>query len=236
LEIGSGGYNAALLRELVGPSGSVTTVDIDPDVTDRATACLAAAGYDDATVLCVDAEQPVDPDRSFDVIIVTVGAWDISPAWVGQLADDGAWVVPLRTFGMTRSWALRRDGDRLVSHSQRLSGFVSMRGEGAHEVRYVDIADGVHLRLDEQEQRVDAEAIGALLALPPAQAWADVSLPPRTVLADLDLWLAAQITDAGQQFVVLTAQQEAVDAGRVAPVFRTTEIINVSRSDLTLCA
>ncbi len=28
LEIGSGGYNAALLRELAGPSGSVTTVDI----------------------------------------------------------------------------------------------------------------------------------------------------------------------------------------------------------------
>jgi protein-L-isoaspartate(D-aspartate) O-methyltransferase len=221
LEIGSGGYNAALLRELVGPSGSVTTVDIDPDVTDRATACLAAAGYDDVTVLCVDAEQPVDPDRSFDVIIVTVGAWDISPAWVGQLADDdGVLVVPLRTFGMTRSWALRRDGDRLVSHSQRLCGFVSMRGEGAHEVRYVDIADGVHLRLDEQEQRVDAEAVGELLAQPAAQAWADVSLPPRAVLADLDLWLAARVTDAGQQFVVLTAQQEAVDAGRVAPAWR----------------
>jgi protein-L-isoaspartate(D-aspartate) O-methyltransferase len=30
LEIGSGGYNAALLRELVGQSGAVTTVDIDP--------------------------------------------------------------------------------------------------------------------------------------------------------------------------------------------------------------
>ncbi|MBV9011858.1 MAG: hypothetical protein JO272_07370 [Pseudonocardiales bacterium] len=29
LEIGSGGYNAALLAELVGPSGHVTTVDIE---------------------------------------------------------------------------------------------------------------------------------------------------------------------------------------------------------------
>jgi len=28
LEIGSGGYNAALLREVVGASGSVTTVDV----------------------------------------------------------------------------------------------------------------------------------------------------------------------------------------------------------------
>src|SRR5262249_10570720 len=30
LEIGSGGYNAALIAELVGAQGAVTTVDIDP--------------------------------------------------------------------------------------------------------------------------------------------------------------------------------------------------------------
>jgi len=44
LEVGSGGYNAALIAELVGPTGQVTTVDIDPDVTDRAARFLAAAG------------------------------------------------------------------------------------------------------------------------------------------------------------------------------------------------
>ena len=34
LEIGAGtGYNADLLAELVGETGTVTTVDIDPDVT-----------------------------------------------------------------------------------------------------------------------------------------------------------------------------------------------------------
>ena len=43
LETGSGGHNPSLLRELVGPSGSVTTVDIDPDVIKRALACLAGA-------------------------------------------------------------------------------------------------------------------------------------------------------------------------------------------------
>ncbi len=35
LEIGAGtGYNAALLRTLVGPTGHVTTIDIDTDITD----------------------------------------------------------------------------------------------------------------------------------------------------------------------------------------------------------
>ncbi|MFI7025739.1 methyltransferase, FxLD system [Micromonospora sp. NPDC049900] len=219
LEIGSGGYNASLLRELVGPSGSVTTVDIDPEVTERAVACLAAAGYSDVTVVCADAEQPVTSDRRFDLIIVTVGAWDVPPAWIAHLAEGGVLVAPVRTFGMTRSWALRRDGDRLVSRSDRLCGFVAMQGAGAHEVRYVDIAQGVHLRLDEGQQ-VDATSVGGLLALPREQAWAGASLPPRTVLADLDLWLAARLRDEVDEVMVLTAQQDAVDAGVVAPAWR----------------
>ncbi|NGM15033.1 methyltransferase, FxLD system [Verrucosispora sioxanthis] len=219
LEIGSGGYNASLLRELVGESGSVTTVDIDPEVTERAVACLTAAGYRDVTVVCADAEQPLVPGPCFDLIIVTVGAWDIPAAWTGQLVEGGVLVVPLRTFGMTRSWALRRDGDRLVSLSQRLCGFVAMQGAGAHDVRYVDVADGVHLRLDEGQQ-VSPNLVGGLLSRPREQAWAGVNLPPRTVLADLDLWLAARLAAEVDQFVVLAAHQEAVEAGVVAPAWR----------------
>ncbi|MFC5188142.1 methyltransferase domain-containing protein, partial [Actinomadura harenae] len=60
------GYNASLLAELVGPAGSVTTVDIDPDVTDRASACLAKAGYHDVKVVCADAEHPVEPGSRYD--------------------------------------------------------------------------------------------------------------------------------------------------------------------------
>ncbi|GLZ16047.1 hypothetical protein Acsp04_62820 [Actinomadura sp. NBRC 104425] len=219
LEIGSGGYNAALIAELVGPTGRVTTVDILPEVTDRAATCLAAAGYNGVTVVCADAEHVIEPGRRYDLIIVTAGAWDIPPAWREQLTDDGVIVVPLRTFGMTRSWALRRSGDRLVSQSHRLCGFVSMQGDGAHEMRYVDIADGVHLRLD-QGQQVDPAVVAGLLTQPRREAWAGVSLPPRTVLADLDLWLPARLTREVAEFVVLSAQEEAVQSGIVAPAWR----------------
>lgn len=99
-------------------------------------------------------------------------------------------------------------------------------------MRYASIAEGVHLRLDEGQQVVTVAA-GELLSQPPAQAWAGVRLPPRTVLADLDLWLAARLTAAGQECVVLTAQQEAVDAGIVAPAWRfgTPAVVH----DGTLC-
>ncbi|MFC4912976.1 methyltransferase, FxLD system [Actinomadura gamaensis] len=219
LEIGSGGYNASLLAELVGSTGSVTTVDIDPEVTGRAATCLAAAGYRRVTVVCADAEHPLAPGRRFDLIIVTAGAWDIPPAWRDQLTDDGVLVVPLRTFGLTRSWALRRAGRALVSQSHRQCGFVSVQGDGAHRMRYVDVADGVHLRLDENQQ-LDAALVADLLSQPGHQAWAGLDLPPRTVLADLDLWLATRLSGEGSQFVVLTAQQAAVESGLVAPSWR----------------
>lgn len=45
LEMGSGGYNSALIAELVGDEGEVVTVDIDADVVGRARACRVAAGY-----------------------------------------------------------------------------------------------------------------------------------------------------------------------------------------------
>ncbi|GAA1837419.1 methyltransferase, FxLD system [Actinomadura chokoriensis] len=223
LEIGSGGYNASLLRELVGSAGSVTTVDIDPEVTDRAAACLDRAGYSDVTVVCADAEHPVELGRRYDLIIVTAGAWDIPPAWREQLTGDGVIVVPLRTFGMTRSWALRRSGDRLGSVSHRQCGFVSMQGDGAHRMRYVDVADGVHLRFDE-DPRTDpdvlARTVADLLTQPRQVAWAGVRLPPRTVLADLDLWLATRLTREAGEFMALTAQETAVESGIVAPSWR----------------
>ncbi|WP_026239952.1 methyltransferase, FxLD system [Parafrankia discariae] len=237
LEIGSGGYNASLVRELVGPTGSVTTVDIDPEVTERAVACLATAGYTDITVVCADAEHPIMPARTYDLIIVTVGAWDIPPAWRDQLVDGGVLVVPLRTFGITKSYALRRRGDRLVSESHRQCGFVFMQGDGAHEVRYIDIAEGVHLRLDEGQQ-VDPARVARLLETPREQAWAGVSLPPRTTLINLDLWLATRLRREAGEFVVLTAQEAAIKAGTVVPSWRfgTPAVLRdgafVYRSDL----
>jgi protein-L-isoaspartate(D-aspartate) O-methyltransferase len=96
LEIGSGGYNAALMAELVGPHGQIATVDIDPDVVDRARRCLLDAGYRRVNVVLADGEEGAAEHAPYDRLIVTVGAWDIPPAWAAQLADGGTITVPLR--------------------------------------------------------------------------------------------------------------------------------------------
>lgn len=119
LEIGSGGYNAALLAELVGPSGQVTTVDIDEDITDRASRLLGEAGYSRVNVVLADAEGGVPEYAPYDRILVTAGAWDVPPAWVAQLAEGGRLLVPLqvracrgrsRLSTPTDAWSVGRRG------------------------------------------------------------------------------------------------------------------------------
>lgn len=83
LEVGAGtGYNAALLDELVGPTGSVTTVDIDPDVTAHARDALIATGHDRVHVITEDGAHGEPDHAPFDKIIVTVGPWDLPPGMV----------------------------------------------------------------------------------------------------------------------------------------------------------
>jgi protein-L-isoaspartate(D-aspartate) O-methyltransferase len=82
LEIGAGtGYNAALLSAL---GAYVTSVDVQPDVADRARAALAYAGVPNATVILGDGYAGV-PGEHFDRVLVTVGVAGISPWWLSQL-------------------------------------------------------------------------------------------------------------------------------------------------------
>jgi protein-L-isoaspartate(D-aspartate) O-methyltransferase len=193
LEIGSGGYNAALLRELTGPEGSVTTVDIDAEVTERARALLGQAGYDDVRVVQADGEYGVPEGAPYDRIVVTVTAWDVPTAWVDQLRPGGRIVVPLRVRGQTRSIAFDRVDSHLESRSTTLCGFVCMQGAGANYERLVPIAgDEVSVCFDE-DQEVDAHPFDGVLDQPRNQTWSGVVVNRDEPLLDLNLWLASTL-------------------------------------------
>ncbi|MFE0788814.1 methyltransferase, FxLD system [Streptomyces mutabilis] len=148
LEIGSGGYNAALIAELVGPTGRVTTVDIDPAVTERATRFLAETGYDGVRVVTADAEhlpERLVPDGGFDTIVVTVDTWDLP--WIGALAEGGRLIAPLRLHGY--HWAIgftKVKGALLSDEPLIVCGFVAMQGDGAWNTNRRTVpGTGVHL-------------------------------------------------------------------------------------------
>lgn len=194
LEIGSGGYNAALLAEVVGPEGRVVSVDIDADITERTRALLHETGYAERVeVLQADAEHGVPGHAEFDRILVTVGAWDIAPAWLTSLVSDGVIVVPLRMNGVTRTIAFHRDGDHLTSSSSEVAGFVPMQGDGARPERILRLPDGhgrhVSLYFDADAPHEPAR-LDRVLALGRAEVWSGVTVEHGVSFADLHLWFA----------------------------------------------
>jgi protein-L-isoaspartate(D-aspartate) O-methyltransferase len=196
LEIGSGGANAALLAEVVGSDGRVVSMDIDPEVINRARAALEVTGYGSrVTVVQADAENRVpELAEPVDAILVTVGAWDLSPAWLEQLSDNGTIVVPLRMNGITRSIGFRREGDHLVSTSAEVCGFVPMQGSGAHDERVFLLSDvhGRHVKLRfDGDVPQDMSLLDGVLATERTEVWSGVTIKHGVSFADLHLWFAS---------------------------------------------
>jgi protein-L-isoaspartate(D-aspartate) O-methyltransferase len=129
LEIGAGtGYNAALLARLVGPAGSVVTIDIDEDICDAARSHLAEVGLDDRVTVVQSDGALGFPGAVFDRIILTVASGDIAPAWREQLAPHGRLVLPLSLGGPQRCVAFVPQAEYLVAHGVRNCSFISLRG------------------------------------------------------------------------------------------------------------
>ena len=74
LEVGTGtGYNAALLGALCGPSGVVVTIELEPDLAERAAQVLARLGLDQVQVVVGDGRDGYPPQEPYDRIIVHGG-------------------------------------------------------------------------------------------------------------------------------------------------------------------
>ncbi len=135
LEIGAGtGYNAAILRFLVGARGQVTTIDVDDDIVTTARAQIAASGYTDVHAILGDGGYGYPPNAYYDRIILTVGAPDVLPAWREQLRPNGLLVLPLSIGPAMYSLALRLlPDDTLSSESLSPCGFIRLRGAFASQ-------------------------------------------------------------------------------------------------------
>lgn len=181
LEIGAGtGYNAALLRYLVGPTGQVTTIDIDRDIVDGARAHLAAAGYRDVRVLRGDGAYGRAGGAPYDRIVLTVGGADVLPAWVEQLRADGLLVLPLSLNGGQFAVALRKyPNGTLVGESLAECGFMRLRGAFGGLERPVEAVAGEWAVTLEERLGFDPARVLALLERP---------LGEEPLPHDLDRW------------------------------------------------
>jgi protein-L-isoaspartate(D-aspartate) O-methyltransferase len=210
LEIGTGtGYNAALLAYLVGDTGQVTTVDIDEDLVDQARHNLAAADVTRVSVVCADGAAGWPAGAPYDRIMLTVGAWDVAPAWVNQLTIDGRLVLPLSLRGVQRCVAFQCTGENLTSVSVAPCGFMPLRGHMTSPQSLFPLGDRLFLEF-EGDRRLDSTALYTALSAPAELLVTGIRVSAIEVFDGLALWLALHQPDIGQLFAIGAAVQRGL--------------------------
>ena len=167
LEIGAGtGYNAALLAELVGATGQIVSVELDPAIARGARRALRECGTR-ARVVQGDGREGWQKAAPYDRIIVTASAAEVPPAWFSQLAEGGLLELPLRFAGgrIQAVVTFEKRSDRLRSVAVLPGGFMPLRGPGipsvtqaASQLSAFEHVDGRHQRL----VHLNGEALGRL--------------------------------------------------------------------------
>ena len=93
LEIGTGsGYQAAILAELVE---QVFSIEIVPELAERAKVDLERTGYLNVTTREGDGYYGWEEEAPFDAIIVTAASDHIPPPLLKQLKPGGRMVIPV---------------------------------------------------------------------------------------------------------------------------------------------
>ncbi len=166
LEIGAAtGFNAALIKHIVGKRGSVTTLEIDNDLSQRAIDNLYAAGMTDVHVVNRDAVSGYEPRAQYDRIIATAGVWDLPNAWLMQLRDEGRLVAPIWLDGVQVSAAFVKQSDgSLLSEDNRPCAFVYLQGLAAGpQVRKRVGSSDLEILADDID-KIDTAALHLLLS------------------------------------------------------------------------
>lgn len=165
LEIGAGsGYNAAVMQHIVGQDGTVTSIEIDPQVAKEARLHLQRAGMGDVNIVDADGALGYAPRASYDRIIASVAVWDVPPAWEKQLKPDGILVAPIGGAAQySAAFRFEPDGS-LYSRENVPCRFIALRGVAAGPAIYRRVnASGLMLISDSIEQ-IDSVAVHVLLS------------------------------------------------------------------------
>ena len=199
LEIGTGtGFNAALIASVVGPSGKVVTVDIQPDLVEDARKCLDLAGYDWVQTVSGDGGYGYPEGAPFDRIILTVASDVITPAWREQLVQGGILVLPFAVLaglvaGHQKSVAFEKRGEELMSVDIQPCGFMPLQGAFAlAQPLQTPLGPDLRLHLSSDPGKalpVEAETLAAWLSQEGLDWDTGVKLTVHELLNDFIAWI-----------------------------------------------
>lgn len=128
LEIGTGsGYQAAILAKL---GLEVYTVEIIPELAERAARTLEANGFSNVHKLNADGYFGWEEYAPFDAILVTAAPDHLPQPLVGQLAEGGRLVIPIGPVGFVQTlWLFEKVAGELEATNLGGVTFVPLTGE-----------------------------------------------------------------------------------------------------------
>ena len=131
LEIGAGsGWSAALLGQLVGPSGHVYSVEIIPDLATRAASAIQALGIQNVRIIEADGGLGYAAAAPYDRVIFTAGTYDLPRYFYEQVKEGGLLLGVIKTEGGGDClFLLRKTEDHFESIESMHVAFVQMTGK-----------------------------------------------------------------------------------------------------------
>ncbi|MDS1269063.1 methyltransferase domain-containing protein [Lipingzhangella sp. LS1_29] len=199
LEIGTGsGLSTALLAELVGPHGHVVSVDLLPELTERAARLHAEAGYANVTFLARDGLDGAPKHGPYTRIV----AWTCPPrlpdAWLDQATVGAVMLHPLPVARLAYSTVMLRsvvaESGTPTTPSVHRGAYARMGGT-VHQARESDDANATSVTgyvsaewLHSRPAQHAVDLLGRLEAAAHSEP-VDLSWPD---CDDLRAWLIAQ--------------------------------------------
>lgn len=128
LEIGTGsGYQTAFLAEC---AGTVYTVELIPELSQRANEKLDSLGYNNIYYRIGDGSEGWEENAPFDRIITTAAAEKMPEELINQLKPGGIAIAPVGQKGNQDLFKITKDDSwRIKSESLGKVTFVEMKGQ-----------------------------------------------------------------------------------------------------------
>ena len=117
------------MGHLVGSGGHVTSLEIIPELAQRAAETIDSLGIANVHIVAGDGAEGYQDSAPYDRAIFTAGAFDLPHYFYEQLRDEGLLLVVIKNEGGGDNlFLLRKTGDHFESMDSELCGFVQLRG------------------------------------------------------------------------------------------------------------
>src|SRR5215216_2429646 len=130
-ELGAGsGWNAALMGNLVAPEGCVYSLELIPEVAQRAAATMKELSIKNVNVIEGDGGEGYAAGAPYDRAIFTAGAYDLPHPFFEQIKEGGLLLSVVKSEGGGDTlFLLRKMHDHFASIDSMPCGFVQMKGK-----------------------------------------------------------------------------------------------------------